>query len=270
MSIIKSCCTIIPLHSPKFEFGLRFLESANKLANLDHDFYFVFTNEQEYSAFKSLSNYKFKHIILPPQLLLFTSIVTIKKFYALSILVNEYKYFGVFDSEVVVVKPVNLNDMYSDIFNCKKLKCNISHNGSNLIKNAYEKLQLSDKSNKMEQIIRGKYYWWFNEIPVYESESVKRFLSHLNNLNNLNEIQNDYWCFDYILYGIWLLIMEDFDIQKIDVTSEWGVVEDNRIVQEEKDKLTSLFNSFWETNSKNHHSYDKIKLILHVDTHGRG
>ena len=102
-------CTIITTHTPKFKYAIKFLETFYKYSVEDHDIYFIFTNEQEYEAFSKLSPYPFYGLILSEELRDCQSIVNVKKYYALNILVNKYDYIGTYDCETEIVKKVNLN-----------------------------------------------------------------------------------------------------------------------------------------------------------------
>jgi hypothetical protein len=261
---MKNTCTIITTHKFKFKYALKFLETFYKHVNQPHKIYIIFSNIFEANEFRFLTNFDYETIILPADFELYKSIVNVKKYFALNSIIEQYDYIGVYDCETEIVKDVNLNEIYENIFNTKILKCNISEKGSEIIGNCAKKLGLFE--NKIIQnIVNKKLYWWFNEIPVYESKSFIRFYKWFEKLDNLDDIRNDYWCFDYIIYGIWLLVYEGFEIKEFDVDFYWGVVEEFRMSESDKNTFTELFDSYWETNSINHAKYEKIKMLFHTD-----
>lgn len=267
--IANKCCTIITTHAPKFKYAIKFLETFYKYNIEDHDVYFVFTNEQEYEAFSKLSPYPFYGLILSGELRDCQSIVNVKKYYALNILVNRYDYIGVYDCETEIVKEVNLNYIYKDIYERKILKCNISTFEhfpleKNFTQYLVSKLNITP-NQELQKAIDSKYYWWFNEIPVYESKSFKKFYKWFSQLENLKDIQNDYWCFDYMMYSIWLVVNENFKFTLFDTEHIWGAVEEFRMNIDEKDILSNTFKSYWDTNSINHSKFPHIKLLIHTD-----
>ena len=266
--MIPKCCTIIPVHPPKFGYALKFLETFYQYNTADHTVYFVFSNEYELDQFKILTSLSFKGLILPENLRGYKSIVNVKKYYALNELKDKYSYLGVYDSETEIVKEVDLNLLYQTIYENKIFKCNRStfehFHHPNYTEYLISKLGITP-NDEIRSAIDSNFYWWFNEIPVYESKSFKRFYNWFISLPNLDDIRNDYWCFDYLLYSIWLIINDDFKFKFHDVTRIWGAIEEFRVGTQEKDKITDMFKSYWDTNAVNHREFPHIKLLFHTD-----
>ena len=269
------CCTVITTHPPKFKYAVKFIDSYYKYVNTDnHDLYFIFTTQEDADNLQSLTNHKFNSLILPSELRDFKSIINVKKYYAIDVLKDKYPYIGVYDCESEIVKTADLTQIYRDIYESKTIKCNPTNFGSsttgkfphgNLTNYILAKLDLP-LNDELYLALNNNYYWWFNEIPVYESKSFSKFYSWFLSLDNLDDIRNDYWCFDYILYSLWLVAYEDFTFKKLtDTKLSWGAVEEFRMDPEQKNILSGIFNSYWDTNALNHHLFPNIKIIFHTD-----
>jgi hypothetical protein len=264
-------CTIITTHPPKFHFGLDLLKSFVKYVEQPHELYFVFTNESEMMLFDTLCgefNSFYKSIVIPNELRDKLSIVNVKKFYALETLINEYDYIGVYDCETLFVKPCNLNLIYEDIGNQNHIKANTSSVGKNVLLKASEMLGLNNNEVLLNETENLTLYWWFNEIPVYEKNNFIEFFSWLKNLENYSDIQREYYCFDYILYGMWLIVFKGVNLKKIETTriSEIGAVEDFRLPMDVRNEVSVKFDSYWSTNIQNFNNFEKIKIIFHIDS----
>jgi hypothetical protein len=266
--MIKSC-TIIPTHPAKFKWAYLLLDSYLEFVNQPHDLYFIFTNEDEALEFKKNSNNpnSYKELILSPPLRNKKSIINIKKYFGLFSLKNEYDYIGVFDCESKFVKKCNLDEVYSDIVSKKYFKANESIAGSDIIKHIAEILKLNYNKNLLKQTNYYSVYWWFNEIPVYDMKYFGEFINWFYNLENINEINNDYYCFDYLVYSIWLICFKNFKIKtyKTSIRFDCGSVEEFRVSQSIKDEISELFDSYWSTNFDNYEKFEKIKILFQID-----
>lgn len=256
--------TLITTHKPKFTYARTFLERFHQHVKKPHPLYIVFSNEEEADEFNRSVQLEYIRLIVPANFMNYGGIVNIKKFFGLNEIINEYDYVGVYDCDSEIVKSVDFDLVYPTIFNTKVLKANVSERGSNLVKEVAEKLGMFNEI--IQTTVNKQMYWWFNEIPVYEKHSFKRFYEWFCKLENVDAIMQDYWCFDYIMYGIWLLTHEGFTIQEFNVSCYWGAVECIGMTQGEKNGTANLFDSYWIANLHNHQSYDKIKIVFHSDT----
>jgi hypothetical protein len=265
--------TIITTHRPKFKYAKTFLEKFHQYVKKPHPLYFVFSNENESEEFDKIVQLDCIKLVIPSRLQRpieippggnYGGIVNIKKFFALNEIFDEYDFIGVYDCDSEIVKYVDFDEVYPDIFNSRTLKCNKSRQGANVIKNTAEKMGMF--TSKIQEITDREMYWWFNEIPVYEKHSFKRFYEWFTALKNIEDIMQDYWCFDYIMYGIWLLTHENFTIKTFDSTNLWGALEDLNMSQNDKIEIVKLFNSYWCADLHTHANFDNIKIIIHSDT----
>lgn len=252
--------TIVPTYPPDFGFTIDLLNSYNKFSK--NDIYLVFANQHEYELFKSKTDVTYKHLIVGDELISKypNNIINIKKFYALDSIIDDYDYVGIFDSETVFVREFDSDKIYPTIFNKKILKSNLS-TSSRLIRKSAELLGLVDNEKLKEQTQNYSYYWWFNEICVYEKETYKEFKHYMNSISRTNEILNEKDCFDYILYGVWLVCFKDFNIKRYFTDR---VFPDGAIEHNNEDIISKEFASYIDHN-KNYESSDTIKAIIQLD-----
>jgi len=252
--------TIVPIYPPDYNYALNLLQTFNQHSN--NDFYFVFSNIGEYELFDSLTDIPYKYIIVNQELLSKypNNIINIKKFYGINEIIEEYDYVGVFDSETIFVKEFNSDLIYPKIFNDGVLKSNISTT-SWLIKKSAELMGLVDNEILKEQTENYRYYWWFNEICVYEKNTFIEFMEYMNTHPNSQHILNDKDCFDYILYGIWLICFNGFTVKKYFTDR---VFVDGAIEHNNEDAVSIEFNSYIDRNT-NHVISENIKAIIQLD-----
>lgn len=270
----KKSATVVPVHPPKFYSAINFLKSYDQFVKKPHDLFFIFSYQQEARIFYNLVNKidkelinKFKSIILPEVLTHKKSIVNVKKIYSMRAIFNNYDFIAAYDSESCFVKQSDLDLIYQDICNTKYLKANKSIIGGKIVKRICENLNLINDTKVIDETENFSLYWWFNEIPVYEKELFLEFFDWYMKHPKTEILQNDYYCFDYLVYGLWLISNKNYKLKKYEVPVELqiGAVEDFRLSQEMKDFISENFDSYWSINSKNFKSFEKIKLIFHTD-----
>jgi len=266
--------TIITTHVPKFDYAFNLLESYIKYVKQPHDLYFIFTNENEAAEFNWKSEYKYinnyKPLILDESLRSKGSVVNVKKFFALESIILEYDYIGVYDCESEFVKESNLNEIYKDIVSYDYIKCNVSTIGANIVKIAAEYVGLDKNEILIKESKNYSLYWWFNEIPVYKKELFIEFYKWYKSHPNLDILQSEYYAFDYLVYGIWLICFKGYKLKNYELPFEVDIaaVEQFRLTQKQKDIVSETFKSYWSVNGINHKKYEEIKLIVHSDNCG--
>jgi hypothetical protein len=249
-------CTIIPTHLPHFEFTLNAVKTYNQTVN--GDLYLVFSTQDEYQNFRNRTSEKFNYLILDDAFKCYSNVITAKKFFAIKTLSENYKYMAIFDSEIEFVKSYNESDEYEKIFLSKVFKANISTNGIEIMSTNVHSLGLNDEQTNLINLETQNldYYWWFNEVCVYESDTFNKFYEWLSAKTNFNQIMSTHHCFDYLLYSIWLILFENFKIQKFEHQFKWGALEDTINLE--------IINEFKSLVSKNAES-EYTKVIIHKD-----
>jgi hypothetical protein len=255
-------CTLVPIHPPKFEFGINLLQSFSELIN--SKLYFIFSNKEEYNSFKKLTskeNLKFDYLIVNPPPAV--SIINYKKLFGVFYLFNTFKfdYIAVLDSESEVVKSFDSDKVYSTIFNSSTIKANKTLKGDFITKHNVELLGLNSSKKIISETENLSLYWWFNDICIYEKNTFFEFLKFYNSHKNFNTIRNSHWCFDWFVYSLWLIEYQDWKIVKPlnDEVFNWGAIEHNR-----RDDVSLAFKSIADSNP-NHKNLEHIKIIIQKD-----
>jgi hypothetical protein len=171
------------------------------------DIFLVFSNQYEYELFDKKQ--KIKPIILSTNFNT-GNIVTYKKFFALTLLMNNinYDYFIVCDAEIdIIPENFNMNNISNkveSIFKNKKIYGGeIDHNfAAKIINDQSATVFCLDDYNKLNELTNNfnLYYWW-SDVPVYKREHLPDFFNKLS-FDNIN------WShFDHIIYLNYLLLI---------------------------------------------------------------
>jgi hypothetical protein len=271
--------TIVPVHTPKLGYAINLLRSWKEFSN--NEIAFIFSSEKDRDYLMKHSDCAFRSLIAPSDILCRPNIITAKKFYGLNVLFNEgYSHIGIFDAEVIVVKPFNTNEIYPIIYNKKELKCNRSQEGGRLTEANAKVIGLDDDLREItDNYIQ---YWWFNEICVYENHDFTDFMhfisqnnkyesivgpvtdpKYLHDGNQLDRPLIEHYTkfFDYLVYGCYLLKYKQFQLNKLcqNNTYHYGTIEHNS-----SDVESGIFESYADHN-KSHEKHQNIKVIIHLD-----
>jgi len=256
--------TVIPVHPPKFGYAMEAVKTWNKYSN--NDLYFIFSYPDDEVLFRKNIEGQYNTLVLPQELVHYKNPITVKKLWGVSQLIDAYDYVGVFDAEIKIVKPFNTDEIYPEIFQTKELKCNAcmpSVDGGAVVKNNSLTMGIAGNENLIRETENFKWYWWFNEICVYESATFDEFMTFLKNSGGLEIYYNEYWCFDYLLYGIWLLAFKNFKTKKFfpDKKFGFGAIEHNQF---NVGNISDEFKSYMDSNM-HPERHDHIKVQFHMD-----
>ncbi len=219
---MNKVCFLIPVYPPHFSYLDNFIESFKKY-NYDNqaDICVVFTNEEESLSYK---NKDINRLILPPQYRVFKNkgIINIKKLWALFILKeSQYDYILVLDAEALIVKHINLINIFNKFYNEKILWGNQVTSGGatrvNKIKNSCKRFFMyKDK-------LDSNLYLWFNQPCIYKVSILPDFLKKINFESNIKNLTwND---FDYYIYMYYLILYQDFKVKDLELVSNYGICE---------------------------------------------
>lgn len=261
---MSKTATIIPIHPPRFVCGEGVVRSWEKFCT--SDLYFVFSNLEDAGNFANTVSGNYKTLVLPEDLREYRNPITVKKFYGVSEVIDRYDYVGVFDAEMRVVRPFDTDAIYSEVWNRRELKCNQCWpdvSGGAVVHNNSVPMGWNTNENLLRETENFKWYWWFNEICVYEKETFKEFFGFLNCSPYLETIYNEYWCFDYLIYGMWLICFEGFKCKKYfpDRQFGFGAIEHNQF---NIGGVTEAFNSYMDSNMYPE-KHENIKVQFHYD-----
>jgi len=255
--------TIIPVHSPKFKDLETFIKSM-QLLEVKHDLYVVFSSELEAFSFKR-KGLEYKELVLPESEHGKLSVVNIKKNWALSQIYSQYDYIGVFDAETEIVKECNLDDVYYWIGNRNWVNGNWANLGGDIIKTIAKLLDIDTNDNIIRETKNYNLYWWFQDIPVYDCSKLERYFKWLNERANKNLIDNEYLCFDFLMYSMWNIAYEGWHIKEFPFHLDIGAVEQFRLDESQRLEILREMKPYWSVDRGNHHQFQNIKMIFHTD-----
>lgn len=254
--------TLVPCHKQKLNFGLNFIKTW--LLYCKNDFAFVFSSEEESIWMQEKAGKCFIPIVLPSEMTVRGNQITTKKMYGLKKMFKKgYSHIGVFDSESALVKKFDTDLVYPEIYDSKIIKCNKSILGGDLIRKCAKVLGVNQNKKLIDETENFTQYWWFNEICVYETKDFNSFYSWLKDKPNYQVIYDDWVCFDYLLYGIYLICEREFRVKKFmkGIEYKYGAIEHNR---HDTEGESSEFKSYADRNSYPQ-LHEHIKVQIQID-----
>ena len=154
--------------------------------------------------------------------------VTVKKFWGLEHLMNRYDYIAAIDCECEFLRSFEPGKVLREIWESRSfLTANKSDASARKInKDCAELLGLGNGGSRIRQQTEDYlYYWWFNEIPVYRTETLGEFFSWLDEGTRREAVFSNWCCFDYIVYVMWLIECKGFSLRRLDIASPFGITE---------------------------------------------
>jgi hypothetical protein len=144
-------------------------------------------------------------------------IVTFKKYYALDLLKDQYDYLATCDSEIKFVNTDIVRERFKKFCDDRKLIGSVVSFGSKNIDLAIDINKGSTiffDSSVVNEISEGfRFYFWFSDIPVYDSIILKKYMDYIDFGNHQKFVERISWYFfDYIAYGYYCLINEKYEI----------------------------------------------------------
>jgi hypothetical protein len=254
--------TLVPCHKDKLFFGLNFFRTWSAFS--ENDFAFVFSSSEEENWMREKVGGDFISLILPKNMTGRGNQVTTKKLWGLEKMFEKgYSHIGVFDCDSAVVKKFDTNALYPDMYDSRIIKCNRSIPGGHIVRRCSEILGVQDDEKLRSETDDFKQYWWFNDICLYESNDFTMFSSWLSKREKYELVFDDWVCFDYILYGIYVIMERGFKVKRHMEGKEYdyGAIEHNRY---DFNCESSFFKSSADRNSY-HQLHEHIKVQIHLD-----
>ena len=242
---MNKTCFIIPIYPPHYNY-LTFLN--NQPDDLEFDIYLILSYKKDLIELEELGyDKKYKTIVIEDYLnasiindvlnrpIEGQGIITFKKYFALLLLKDKYNYLATCDAEIEFVSYKSVNEKFSN-FCLKKIIIGSNVDGERNVNNKFEILPQSTLIEVVEKINRTsaslfneseieklasfnfKFYFWFSDIPVYDSKILDKFFKHINFNENEYEYflkKLNYYVFDYITYIYYCLLYEDYEILNI-------------------------------------------------------
>ena len=257
--------TVVVAHQPYFGYLSKLLDTFYENVEQPHDIYVVFSNKKEADIFSKGYDKPFNRLSIPEHLKNYTSIVNVKKIGALGTLFDKYDWIGMYDCETEYVKPVNLDELYAEIGSRKYVKGNYATAGGDIIKKVATMLGLDTNKRVINETKDFSLYWWFQDIPVYDTSEAYLFLEWLDTRPNIKEILNEYYCFDFLMYSLYMIAYREWEVHPYDFHLDIGAVEQFRLDEEQRLKIIEAFQPHWSIDRTNHHKFPFVKLIVHSD-----
>ena len=238
---VNDVAFVIPVHYPKFQRMADFLDSYTSTnVALSADVAAVFSHEKDsidflelhrniipHKVFKSLvyDGSFAKHNMNP---------VFYKKWWAIYKLVNDYDYFFLVDSEIKIVKSFDAKMIASTIHYRKilygsEIQPHRVSFYSGINANSMMAFREDDKQKLLLMNKGNLIYFWYNEIPVVEAATAKRYLDYIsfeadmadtkaNTTSGADIASSNVFAnhgFDYISYAYYCLLYEDFALLEV-------------------------------------------------------
>lgn len=207
---------IVPTFNGHFSFTDKLLSSASS----EEQICLIFSSDDERNDFKSKFNHQnYKSLIYAAP----DYPAINKKLYALDVLSDQYDYIAAIDDESIFIK--HTSPILETIWNANPLVANPSILGREIMEQHLKLLGIDNYP------IDTNLYWWFNQIPVYKSDNIKDFLNWLKCHNYSTDSMNQFNCvykgFDYIFYGIYLIMEHGYIPRIIQKEALHGLIESN-------------------------------------------
>jgi hypothetical protein len=163
-------------------------------------------------------------------------IITFKKYFALNIVLNKYRYCATLDSEIEFVNIHNVFKKFDDFCNRKKIIGSVistSYRHYDLSHKINEESSLFFKNNEEDYkaLIRLTHnfnlYFWFSDISIYDMTYVYDYLNFIGFYNPIEFIHRINWhIFDYIPYVYYIVLYKDYsfiNIKEFDINRDWSL-----------------------------------------------
>ena len=212
---------IIPVHPPYFKYLDKFLKSL-LFHKIEADCIIVFSNHHDKDEWNTLYSTNSTTMIKNASAEIIHIIVDlnnrgnnpplVKKFTAIYRYHQKYEYFFITDSEISVVKHINIQKACEFIYSRKKIYGThyipndlvFSINNASMIHFTTEDQKKLLKINENNRI-----NFWYNEVPLVKTEYAIRFLDYIGFTNSSIHPSRE---FDYIAYCYWLLLYTEFKL----------------------------------------------------------
>ncbi|MCR5786094.1 MAG: hypothetical protein K6G28_00110 [Acholeplasmatales bacterium] len=271
---MNKSCFLCPIYDSgnHFEFGYNLVKSMKNLG-VKTDIFFIFSNIEQQEKFYNLVsdlNYRINHLILPEEFLDYKSKVVVKKLYGLKELMNKYNYIALIDCETIFIKNGDFDEIFKTINDNRLcLNANISYDGFFILRACFLQLGLYKNKKLRKEFSNFKYNYWFNEIQVYDCSVLPEFFEWLEQFDK-EKYLNDWYCFEYYIYGAFLILEKDYHIIKHkNLKSMGGILEYLPMYSTQKQhKILNQLKTHWTSSADVQN--DNCYLRFHLDRLNQG
>lgn len=223
---------LVPLYDTRDHFarGVELVNSYQKLSPSE-DIALIFSFQEHLDKFMGMLENKSNvlPLLLPEVWLTPVNQIIVKKMVGSKTLFDNYGYdfVAVVDAESLFIKPVNTLELCKEIWKQPLIGNLPSGTASGILKGTVDFSGISQEDIDKYQL--GQYYFWFNEIPVYEKKTFRLFWKWLFERENYNPMPlfDQPSVVDYTLYGFFLIINEIKKPNLIQIRSNlYGLLEE--------------------------------------------
>jgi hypothetical protein len=268
---MKTSAILAPIHEPKFDFGLKFVESYNKFYD-DEDLFLVFSNEEESNKFKSLaSNNRYGSIVCNENLNM-NNPITQKKYYGLKYLFNAEKYdkIATVDVDTIFIASADYDEKFKSVLKERTLYGSPSDKNRSINESCAKLFNNVDYNVIKQKTDNFLFYFWFNEIPVYEKNNFLMFMDYIKYDENVIREKLIPAQFDFIVYACYLIICDKIKLSylpEIKESGTWGsfIELQHRIDPRIFKKVFNLYNPMWIYRLINNEDMKNVFMLVHTD-----
>jgi hypothetical protein len=223
---------VIPVYPPHY----KYLNFLNNLSNdLEFDIYFVLSYREDYKILETYNfNKVYKVILLEEEfdydfiskIINKKVIITFKKYYAINILKEQYEYIAAVDSEVEFISIDNIYEKFKYQSGLKKIfGANVTGERREFLRKIIEESAIFFQDNIDDLKMKTydlTYYFWFSDIPIYDTKITSKFLKYIDFDNYEKFIDKISWyVFDYISYIYYCVLYENYELVNL---KNYGIV----------------------------------------------
>lgn len=161
------------------------------------------------------------------------NVPTIKKFYGIKQVYNEYEFIAAIDVDSLFLKGFNPFFTFFEIWNSKtcffKNRCDSAN--SVFLKNASYFCGLENNFFLKKETDNFTLSCWFNDIPVYKSSTLDGFFNWIENTKTSNDktiyenIRDNFTCYDYWIYWYYMICFKGLTSNFIEKSSLNSIIE---------------------------------------------
>ena len=220
---------VCPLYDMRdhFNYARNLLHTKVKFA-IAGDMVFIFSNVEQKNKFLSLIGDEATHmrwLIMPQELTHYKAQAVTKKLWGLDALNDEYEYIVLVDAESLFLRAFDPDVLCREIWQSHNpLVANRSYDGFFIMRTCYQTMGLYHHPLLRKATENYLYNFWFNEIQVYETATLKEFFVRLQQFP-IEAIYNEWNCFEYYVFAAFLIIEKGWQLKKIPYKSFGGINE---------------------------------------------
>ena len=274
-------CFIIPVYPPHYPY-LNFL---NSFTSSDSDIFLILSYKSDLDELDRLDYKKnYKTIILEEKIgknlvdriIAKNVIITFKKYYALNILKDSYSYLATCDSEIEFIKCNSITSRFKQFCDKRKLIGSVVDLNSiniDLAKSINKGSTIFFEYEEVREVSDDfRFYFWFSDIPIYDSEIISEYLDFINFEEYESFVDKiDWYFFDYISYGYYCLLFKNYskiNIKDYGINRNWSLESIPYAMYKEIEETTGYsplwaINNTWQENKEQ--LIDKIILSYHLN-----